>query len=217
MVKANGHRPKQRKNGNWSDRQLQKVLVIVDNGWSVHVERSETYQIPYSSFRDWCYGMPKSTARGSKGVLIVEEEEQLGIYLVKMCDMDYGLTPIAVKMKVVYEIMKTRCTPFNNVIPGAGWTRRWKLWHPGFTIRSSQGLDFATARVLSVENVKTLFYNNLASLSLSMTCISTCMPPCFWNYDKSCAQAGKMIQPIPLNENATQSVLKMLSLLICVK
>lgn len=131
-----------------------------------------------------------------------------------MCDMDYGLTPTAVKMKVVYEIMKTRCTQFNNVIPGAGWTRRWKLWHPGFTIRSSQGLDSATARGLSVENVKT-FYNNLASLSLYD--LHQYLPPCFWNYDKSCAQAGKMIQPIPLNENATQSVLKMLSLLICVK
>lgn len=119
-----------------------------------------------------------------------------------MCDMGYGLTPTTLKMKV-YEIMKTRWAPLNNVIPGVGWMRWWKLWHPEFIIHSSQGLDFARARGLSGENVDA-FYNNLASLYD----LHQCLPTRIWNYNKSGAQACKMLQPIPINQNATQSILK---------
>ena len=114
---------------------------------------------------------------GVEGSFSCRGEEQLVIYLMWMCDMGYGLTPSTLKMKV-YEIMKTRWASLNNnVIPGVGWMRWWKLWHPEFTIHSSQGLEFARARGLSVENVKA-FCNNLASLYD----LHQCLPTRIWNY-----------------------------------
>jgi hypothetical protein len=85
------HRPKQRKNGNWSDQQLEGVLMVVDNGWSVRRE-VKTYQIPNPSFRVRCYGMPKSAAQGSKGVLSVEERRNKNIlsYACVLCMCDMG-------------------------------------------------------------------------------------------------------------------------------
>jgi hypothetical protein len=61
---------------------------------------------------------------GIKGVPTVEEEE-LVQHLIQMCDRGLGLSATQLKMKV-YEITKTRWTPFKNGIPGGGWMQWWK-------------------------------------------------------------------------------------------
>jgi hypothetical protein len=116
-----------RKNGNWTDEQLRKALVAVDDGKSMK-KAAEENQIPYSSFRDWCYGKTRSRKRGMKAVLSPEEEAQIVDFLIKIYDRRYCLSPSALKMKV-YEITKNRWTPFKDGIPGGGWMRWFKQRH----------------------------------------------------------------------------------------
>lgn len=88
-----------------------------------------------------------------------EEEEQIVQYLVHICELGYDLSPSALRLKV-YEITKSRWTPFNNGIPGGGWMRWWKRRHPELTIRAAQALESTRARNLCSENA-TSFYDNL--------------------------------------------------------
>jgi hypothetical protein len=83
---------------------------------------SKQFRIPYSSFREHCYGLRKSRIREAKGVFSVDEEQQLSDWLISMVERDYGLTHSALKMKV-NEITISRETPFQDGIPGAGWMK----------------------------------------------------------------------------------------------
>lgn len=98
---------------------------------------SQEFNIPYSTLREWCYGVRTSRKRGTSAVLNPTEERQLVDYLVNMCELGYGLTPIALKLKV-YEITRGRWTPFRNGVPGKGWMKWWKRRHPQLTLRVAQ-------------------------------------------------------------------------------
>jgi hypothetical protein len=87
------------KNGNWTNEQLQRTLAAIDNGVSIRKAVSSN-NIPYSSFREWCYGKTCSRDRGMKEVLTSAEEEQLVQYLLQMCNRVLGLLPTQLKMKV---------------------------------------------------------------------------------------------------------------------
>lgn len=174
---------RQRKNGNWTDEQLRCAMAAVDDGKTMK-KAAEENNIPYSSFRDHCYGKTRSRRRGVQGVLTPEEEKELVDYLVKMCDLGFGLSPSALKMKV-YEITKNRFTPFRDGIPGGGWMRWFRHRHPELTVRAAQGLESARARALCPENVQTL-YGNLERLYN----MHKYPPERIWNCDESSAQAG---------------------------
>ena len=173
-----------KKNGNWTDEQLRSALAAVDDGFPMRMAAIQN-NIPYSSFRDWCFGRTRSRRRGKMSVLTPEEESELVQYLIKMCDAGFGLSPTALKMKV-YEMTKTRCTPFTDGIPGGGWMRWFKRRHPELTIRSAQALETARAKSVCPENVASL-YNNLEQL-YGMHKYPTHR---IWNCDESGAQAGK--------------------------
>lgn len=160
-------------------------MAAVDNGKSMKKAAAENY-IPYSSFRDHCYGKTRSRRRGVEGVLTAEEEKELVEYLVKMCDMGFGLSPSALKMKV-YEITKNRWTPFRDGILGGGWMRWFRHCHPELTVRAAQGLESARALALCPENVQTL-YENLERLFT----LHNYPPERIWNYDESWAHAGNV-------------------------
>ena len=179
-----------KKNGNWSNQQLQQALAAVDEGKSIKKAALENH-IPYTSLCDWCYGRTRSRKRGVKAVLTQEEEAQLVQYLIAMCDRGYGLSPSALKMKV-YEITKTKSTPFKDGIPGAGWMRWFRRRHPELSIRSAQGLETARAQALCPENVESL-YNNLSELYS----LHNYPPERIWNCDESGAQAGMLHTPYP--------------------
>ena len=108
-----------RRTGLWTDQQLREALAAVDGGMSMK-KAAATYSIPYSTFREWCYGIRTSRKKGPPTVLKLAEEEELVNYLIQMCDRGYGLSPSAFRMKV-YEITQSRWTPFRNGIPGNGW------------------------------------------------------------------------------------------------
>ena len=150
-----------RKQGLWSNDDLQQALATFDDGVSMR-KAAVTYNIPYSTFREWCYGIRTSRKKGPPSVLKPAEEEELVAYLIQMCDRGFGLSPTALRMKV-YEITQSRWTPFRNGILGNGWMRWWKRRHPKLTLRVSQALESARARGLCEENVRT-FYENLQQL-----------------------------------------------------
>jgi hypothetical protein len=85
-------RQRQPRNGNWTNEQLQNVIAAVENALSIR-EASTKYHIPYSSFRDWCYGNTRSRERGTKGMLTANEENQPVEYLIEMCNIGLGLSP----------------------------------------------------------------------------------------------------------------------------
>lgn len=174
-----------RKNGNWTDEQLHMALAAVDDGESM-LKAARVHHIPYTTFRNWCYGRTRSRKRGVKAVLSPEEESLIVDFLIRMCDRGYGLSPSALKMKV-YEITKNRVTPFKDGIPGGGWMRWFKHRHPELTIRASQGLESARAKALCPENVQSL-YDNLDELYN----LHHYPPERIWNCDESGAQAGNV-------------------------
>jgi hypothetical protein len=156
----------------------------VDDGMSIR-KASNTYNIPYSSFCSWCYGKTRSRDRGTKGVLTVDEENQLVEYLIEMCNRGLGLSPTQLKMKV-YEITKDKWTPFKNGIPGGGRMTWWRRRHPKLSLRTSQALEAAGTSGLCEENVAS-FYDNLENL----TSTHGYSPGRIWNCDESGAQADK--------------------------
>ena len=172
------------KRGIWTDSQLHDALAAVDGGMSMK-KASDLYHIPYSSFREWYYGLRTSRKMGPPAVLSPSEEKQLVDYCIRMCEMGQGLTPSALKLKV-YDITKSRPTPFRNGIPGEGWMRWWWHRHPELSLRVSQALETARARGLCAENIKS-FYENLQSL-LTLHQYSADR---IWNCDESGAQAGR--------------------------
>ena len=147
---------------------------------------AKDHDIPYTTFRGWCYGKTRSRKRGMKAVLSPEEESLIVDFLIRMCDRGYGLSPSALRMKV-YEITKNRWTSFKDGIPGGGWMRWFKRRHPELTIKASQGLESARAKALCPENVKSL-YNNLEQLYN----LHHYPPERIWNCDESGAQAGNV-------------------------
>ena len=173
-----------RRNGKWTDEQLKYAIEVVDSGVSMK-EASRRHNIPYSSVRDWCYGIRRSRKYGPPTVLNPKEEQLLVDYLLAMCDLGYGLTSIALRLKV-YEITKDRWTPFRNGIPGKDWMKWWCQRHPELTTQVAQALDNARARGLTAENART-FYDNLEVLytrhSFSLDQI--------WNYDEMGVEVGR--------------------------
>ena len=159
-------------------------MAAVDGGMNMH-KAAQLYHIPYSSFREWCYSVRTSRKRGPPTVLTPSEEKQLVDYCIRMCEMGQGLTPSALKLKV-YDITKSRATPFRDGIPGPGWMRWWKHRHSELTLQVSQALETARARGLCAENIHS-FYENLQSL---MT-LHEYGADRIWNCDESGAQAGR--------------------------
>ena len=90
--------------------------------------------------------------RGVPTVLSAKEEPELVRYLLLMCDRGLGLTPALLKLKI-YEITRTRVTPFKNGIPGDGWLRWFKRRHPELELRVAEALSSTRAKSLCPENV----------------------------------------------------------------
>ena len=173
-----------RRTGKWTNSQLQDAMAAVNGGMSLK-KASDLYHIPYSSFCEWYHGLRSSRKKGPPAVLTQSEEKQLVDYCIRIGEMEQGLTPTALKLKV-YDITKDRPTPFRDGIPGGGWMRWWRHRHPELTLRVSQALETARARGLCAQNVES-FYKNLQSL-LTLHEYSADR---IWNCNESGAQAGR--------------------------
>jgi hypothetical protein len=173
-----------RRNGNWTDDELSSAIAAHDSGMSMKMA-SLQFGIPYNSFREHYYGVRKSRVREAKGVLSMEEEQQLSDWLFSMVERGFGLTPTALRMKVS-EITMSKMTPFREDIPGRGWMRGWKRRHPELILRAVHALEIARAKGLCKDNVAS-FYDNLETLYSR----HKYPPDRIWNCDEFGAQAGK--------------------------
>jgi hypothetical protein len=159
----------------------------------------------------------KPGIKGLPSVLSPSEEEELVKYLIDMCDIGFGLTLTALRMKV-YEITKSRWTPFRNGIPDNGWMRWWKKRHPELTLRVSQELESARPKGLCEENVRN-FHENLQHLYNLYNYLADRI----WNCDESGAHAGRNGGAVVIARRGARRVhnivpnqIEWLSILVCI-
>ena len=74
---------RRRKNSTWTDAALKAAIDAVDGGTSMNAAAKE-FVIPYSTLREWCYGVRSSRQRGPDPTLNAVEEQQIVDYLVAM-------------------------------------------------------------------------------------------------------------------------------------
>ena len=96
---------------------MKQALAIVDNDMNIHKAR-KTFHILYSFLQKWCYVQRTSKKKGDIGVLNLEEEQVLIQVLLRMCKMRHDRSLTTLKLKV-YEITKSRWSPFKNGFLGA--------------------------------------------------------------------------------------------------
>ena len=68
-----------KKNQLWKEEHMTAALANFDSYMSMR-GAAMTHGIPYSTFREWCYGMRKSRKRGLAGVLSPGKKAQLVEY-----------------------------------------------------------------------------------------------------------------------------------------
>lgn len=175
-----------RRNGNWSNQQLNKAMdAVTDQGMEVR-KAARTFGIPVSSLRDHLYGKTVKRKRGKQPVLKEDEETKLVEYLFKMQDLGHPLTPGQLRLKVA-QATQARETPWSDIgLPGKNWLKSFKRRHPEIASRKGQPLEVARARGLCASTVATL-YGNLEELYTTFK-----YPPShIWNCDESGVQAGR--------------------------
>jgi hypothetical protein len=173
-----------RRNGNWSNAQLQATLAAHERGCSVS-GAAALYDILRTSFCAHLAGTVLSRKRGAAPILIEAEEQQLVQYVIAMQELGFPLTILQLRLKVAM-MTQGRDTPFTNGIPGPGWLRWFKRRHLELSMRVAQGLDANRARSLCAKNVSN-FYENLSSLYAKYEY----SPSQIWNCDESGVQVGR--------------------------
>jgi hypothetical protein len=134
---------------------MRVALEDFDSGMSMR-NFASAHGIPYSTFREWCYGVRKTKKRSPATALSHEEENQIVEYLVNICERELGLTSFALKLKV-YEVTKNRNNPFKNGILGDGWLRGYRHRHSELILRVAQALEASRAQDLCKENVQSFY------------------------------------------------------------
>ena len=118
-------------------------------------------------------------------MLTMQEESALEKYMTDMADYGHPLSTEQLCLKVAL-LTEERPSPFTDGIPGRGWLCWFKKWHPGLTLRQTQGLEIARVKGLCAKNVAS-FYKNLQELYDK----HQYPPHCIWNYHESGAQVGR--------------------------
>jgi len=185
-VPANNGRVQLKKNGNWTDEQLEKALsAITDDGLKIR-EAARVFNIPATSLRNHLWGTTNGRHRGICPTLKHDEELKLVDFIFKMQEIGYPLTPTDLRVKVA-QATQARQTPWSATgLPGSGWLRSFRRRHPEISLRKSQELAVARARNMCPAIVEG-FYANLEYLySLHKYPESH-----IWNCDESGVQAAK--------------------------
>ena len=185
-VPASSGRVQHKRNGNWTDAQLEKVLsAITDDGMKIR-EASRLYNIPTTSLRNHLWGTTPRRHRGICPTLKHDEELKLVEFIFKMQEIGYPLTPTDLRVKVA-QATQHRQTPWSATgLPGSGWLRSFRRRHPEISLRKSQELADARAKNMCPATVNG-FYANLEYLYDLHKYPESHM----WNCDESGVQAAK--------------------------
>ena len=95
-------------------------------------------------------------------MLIAKEEEKVVNYIHSMARLGHPISLTELRIKVA-EATQLSQTLFTDGIPGLGWLRWFRNWHPEVLLRLLQGLDVGRAKGLCPSNVAT-FYENLETM-----------------------------------------------------
>ena len=94
----------------------------------------------------------------SQSKLLTEEEDRLAEYLIKMCDMGFGLTKEGVMGMTFSNVNKSqRLHPFKNGSAGRAWFEGFVRRHPQLTIRSPQPLSYSRAVCANQDTISDFF------------------------------------------------------------
>jgi hypothetical protein len=158
-VLASNRRVRLKKNGNWTDQQLEKALsAITDDGLKIG-EASRVYNIPATSLRNHLWGTTNGRHRGICPTLKHDEEQKLVEFIFKMQEIGYPLTTTDLRVKVA-QATQARQTPWSATgLPGSGWLRSFRKRHPEISLRKSQELAVARARNMCPATVAGLYAN----------------------------------------------------------
>jgi hypothetical protein len=184
-VREGPNRSGKKRNGNWSDDQLQRAKRAIDKGARI-TSAADYYGIPRSTLRSHVHGITLGRKRGKSSVLTESKERKLVTYLHDMANRGFPLTWLQLKLKVASLVQDGRETPFKDGVPGSGWVRWFRKRHPEVSLRSAQTLELARAKSLCPENVAT-FYHNLEEAYTE----HQYDPSHIWNADESGTQAGR--------------------------
>jgi hypothetical protein len=98
-VREGPNRSGKKRNGNWSDDQLQRAKWAVDKGARI-TSAADYYGIPRSTLRSHVHGITLGRKRGKSSVLTESEERKLVTYLHDMANRGFPLTWLQLKLKV---------------------------------------------------------------------------------------------------------------------
>ena len=109
---------------------------------------------------------------GPKTVLTEDEETKLAEYLLKMCEMGFGITREGV-MGLAYSIVEKsqRSHPFQNGSAGRAWFEGFMRRRPTLTVRSPQELSYCRAISANKETIND-FFGKLGSLYGKLNLVS---------------------------------------------
>ena len=122
-------------------------------------EASRFYNVPFETLRRRVTGSVEFGYRpGPPTVLSEEEEEKLVVYLIKMADMGFGLSPDTVK-SLAFKIVESsgRKHPFLEEKAGRAWFDGFWWHHSKLTICSPQPLLYCRALCANPDTINDFF------------------------------------------------------------
>ena len=123
---------------------METAVSQVQNEGMLLREASRMYNVPLETLRRRVNGSVAIDCRpGPKTVLTEDEETKLAEYLLKMCEMGFGITCEGV-MGLAYSIVEKsqRSHPFQNGSAGRAWFEGFMRRRPTLTVRSPQALSY---------------------------------------------------------------------------
>ena len=117
---------------------METAVSQVQNEGMLLREASRMYNVPLETLRRRVNGSVAIDCRpGPKTVLTEDEETKLAEYLLKMCEMGFGITREGV-MGLAYSIVEKsqRSHPFQNGSAGRAWFEGFMRRRPTLTVRS---------------------------------------------------------------------------------
>ena len=144
---------------------METAVSQVQNEGMLLREASRMYNVPLETLRRRVNGSVAIDCRpGPKTVLTEDEETKLAEYLLKMCEMGFGITREGV-MGLAYSIVEKsqRSHPFQNGSAGRAWFEGFMRRRPTLTVRSPQALSYCRAISANKETIND-FFGKLGSL-----------------------------------------------------
>jgi hypothetical protein len=106
--------------GKWTSEALEEAMDAIENGTISLRKASRHWNIPLTSLSYHLYGKTRSRKLGPGGVLIVEEDQVVIVWVLSMYEVGLLISLQWLKTKVE-NLTQTRPTPFQGGVLGSSW------------------------------------------------------------------------------------------------